>query len=75
MFYNASKGCGKALPVKAFVQFLARASRTQNSWRDFFGGCFSWIETETAADLYSNVWAWGFNGVDKGFENVALRRF
>ena len=22
MFYNVSKGCGKALPVKAFVQFL-----------------------------------------------------
>ena len=40
MFYNASKGCGKALPVKAFVQFLARASRTQNSWRDFFGVAF-----------------------------------
>ena len=35
MFYNVSKGCGKALPVKAFVQFLARASRIQNSWRDF----------------------------------------
>ena len=34
MFYNVSKGCGKALPVKAFVQFLARASRIQNSWRE-----------------------------------------
>ena len=43
MFYNVSnvsKGCGKALPVKAFVQFLARASRIQNSWRDFFGVAF-----------------------------------
>ena len=40
MFYNVSKGCGKALPVKAFVQFLARASRIQNSWREFFGVAF-----------------------------------
>ena len=40
MFYNVSKGCGKALPVKAFVQFLARASRIQNSWRDFLGVAF-----------------------------------
>ena len=40
MLYNVSKGCGKALPVKAFVQFLARASRIQNSWRDFFGVAF-----------------------------------
>ena len=40
MFYNVSKGCGKALPVKAFVQFLARASRIQNSSRDFFGVAF-----------------------------------
>ena len=40
MFYNVSKGCGKALPVKAFVQFLARASRIQNSWRDFFRVAF-----------------------------------
>ena len=40
MFYKVSKGCGKALPVKAFVQFLARASRTQNSWRYFFGVAF-----------------------------------
>ena len=40
MFYNVSKGCDKALPVKAFVQFLARASRIQNSWRDFFGVAF-----------------------------------
>ena len=46
MFYNVSnvsnvsKGCGKALPVKAFVQFLAQASRIQNSWRDFFGVAF-----------------------------------
>ena len=40
IFYNVSKGCGKALPVKAFVQFLARASRIQNSWRDFLGVTF-----------------------------------
>ena len=43
MFYNVSKGCGKALPVKAFVQFLARASRIQripNSWTDIFGVAF-----------------------------------
>ena len=40
MFYNVSNGCGKALPVRAFVQFLARASRIQNSWRDFLGVAF-----------------------------------
>ena len=40
MFYNASNGCGKALPVKAFVQFLAGASRIRNSWRDFLGVAF-----------------------------------
>ena len=37
MFYNVSNGCGKALPGKAFVQFLARASRIQNSWQFFLG--------------------------------------
>ena len=31
-------------------------------------------ETEAAADLYINAWAWGFNGVNKRFEHVALRR-
>ena len=40
MFYKVSKGCGKALPVKAFAQLLARASRIQNSWRYFLGVAF-----------------------------------
>ena len=31
-------------------------------------------ETEAAADLYINAWAWGFNDVNKRFEHVALRR-
>ena len=64
MFYNVSKGCGKALPVKAFVQFLARASRIQNSWLDFLGVAFHGLKQKQA---------WGFNGVDKGFEHVARR--
>ena len=36
--------------------------------------CFSWVETEAAADLYINMWGWGFNGVSKRLEHVALRR-
>jgi len=51
-------------PGKQNTKFLA----------GFFWSCFSWIETEAAADLHITVWAWGFNGVDKGFEHVALRR-
>ena len=59
MFYTVSKGCGKALPVKAFVQFLARASRIQNSWRDFFGVAFHGLkqkQQQICTSLYIKCW-------------------
>ena len=53
MFFDVSKGCGKALPGKAFVR------RMQNYCQVFFStwSCFSWVETEAAADLYIDMWA------------------
>ena len=74
MFYNVSKGCGNALPINAFVQFLARASRIQNSWRDFFRVAFHGLKQKQQQICTPMCGAWGFNGVDKGFEHVALRR-